>query len=190
MARVGHYELADQDFPDRIQRHRIEFPDVEILERIAADLTTAGFPESRTLRFVRQVCRWGGYYGIAERVRRDNESGVSQSFVCAWENLTRGDIVGALAEINRLKGLGRPSFASKFLRFLAPQSAPILDRIISNQTGFQLTTVGYGQLIQACHAAATQLTDVGVLNPVRSNGQWYIADIEAALYADMEKFEA
>jgi hypothetical protein len=191
MAHLGTYELADHHFPDRIQRHRLEFPDVDLLEHIAVELAQAGFPAPASLRFVRQVCRWGGYYGIAARVRNANQpEAISAAFQNAFELIGNGDLVGALVAVNALDGLGRPSFASKFIRFLAPQLAAILDQVIHRHTGFPLSADGYGQLIQACQHIATQLAEAGVVNPVRSDGRWYIADIEAAFYADMENLNA
>ncbi|MFB9985334.1 hypothetical protein ACFSQQ_09605 [Mesorhizobium kowhaii] len=190
MAHLGTYELADQLFPDRIRRHRLEYPDTEVLEHVAARLAQAEFPQAALLRFLRQVCRWGGYYGIAARVRNSNEpEAIRQAFVGARDQLGEGNVVEALGQVNALNGLGRPAFASKFLRFMAPQSAAILDRIISQHTGFPLSAVGYGQLNTACHNAAAQLANAGVHNPFRQDGVWFIADIEAAFYADMENLE-
>jgi hypothetical protein len=191
MAHLGTYELADQLFPDRIQRHRLEYPDTEVLEYVAAQLSQAQFPQAASLRFLRQVCRWGGYYGIAARVRNRNEpEAIRQTLVGARDQLAQENVVEALKEINALDGLRRPAFASKFLRFIAPQSAAILDRIISRHTGFPLSAVGYGQLIAACRNAAEQLAKSGVRNPCRQDGVWFVADIEAAFYADMENLEA
>lgn len=188
MARLGIFELPDEHFPDRIKLHRLEFPDVEILEKVAEQLVQDQFPQIASLRFLRQICRWGGYYGIAARVRNNNRpEEIVQAFSSAWQCLSKADVVGALGKINALHGLGRPSFASKFLRFLAPGQAPILDSIISERTGFPLSAIGYGQLIQACQQVIEQLAAVGVKNPVRPEGVWFIADIEAAFYADMEK---
>jgi hypothetical protein len=190
MAHLGAYGLANEHFPDRIQRHRLEFPDPEVLENAAAHLAQAEFPQTASLRFLRQVCRWGGYYGIAARVRQNNQpEAIRQAFIGAWQQLSDANVVGALGQVNTLHGLSRPSFASKFLRFLAPVQAPILDSIISKRTGFPLSAIGYGQLIQGCHHAAEQLAAAGIVNPVRPDGVWFIADIEAAFYADMEKLE-
>lgn len=191
MALLGKYELANERFPDCINRHRLEFPDVGVLESAATQLAQSAFPQPAALRFLRQVCRWGGYYGIAERVRMNNQpEAIRQAFIGARNQLADGNVVCALGHVNALHGLGRLSFASKFLRFLAPAKAPILDRIISTETGFPLSAIGYGQLIQACHRAAAELSAAGIINPVRPNGVWFVADIEAAFYADMEHFEA
>lgn len=191
MAQLGCYELSIQDFPDRILRHRLEFPDVDVLETVATQLVKADFPQAASLRFLRQVCRWGGYYGIAARVRKHNTpEAITAAFKTALGLLHKGDAASALRAINDLHSLRRPSFASKFLRFLAPQSASILDRVISHRTGIPLTPDGYEQLVRACQDVVTQLVEVGVPNPVRKNGEWFIADVEAAFYADMENFEA
>jgi hypothetical protein len=192
MVQLGRYELADHDVPDRIRRHRIEYPDTEVLEHAAAHLAQVDFGPAASLRFLRQVCRWGGYYGIAARVRNDNppEELIGQALKAAWQQLEDGSAVRALYQVNQLKGLGRPSFASKLLRFLAPRRAAILDAVICQGTGFPPSLAGYGQLIAACRHAAEQLVAAGIFNPVRPDGAWYVADIEAAFYADMENFDA
>lgn len=185
----GARELADHAFIDRLQRHRREFLDSDSLEAAAAQLAGDDFRGTR--RFLRQVCRWGGYYGIAVRVAASNpDDDIRNAFSCAHEKLERDDPVAALRAINRLRGLGRPAFASKFLRFMRPQSAAILDSVISRATGFRLNVQGYANLLQACHGAAAHLAGVGVLCPIRPNGQWYVADIEAALYADIIGLES
>jgi hypothetical protein len=191
MARLGDYRLSDKNFPNRIQRHRKEYPDTAVLESVAAELARDGFPTASCLRFLRQVCRWGGYYGIAARVRNQNApTQIAAAFKRAARLSNEGDVLAGLAAINTLRGLGRPSFASKFVRFLAPQSAPILDAVVSQGTGFPLNALGYGQLIAACQTVAEQLQAAKISNPIRQDGVWYLADIEAAFYADMEKFEA
>ena len=191
MANLGIYELADHHCPIRIQQHRLEFLGTEALEQCAANLVGNDFTQRSSLRFLRQVCRWGGYYGIAARIQQNNQTGaICQAFIGAWEQLLQENVLDALVAINALHGLGQPSFASKFLRFLAPMQAPILDRIISARTGFPLNADGYGQLIEACRDAAAHLAAAGIVNPVRPDGVWYVADIEAAFYADMENLEA
>jgi hypothetical protein len=191
MVNLGTYELADHLFPDCIRKHRLEYPDTDLLEVIAAQLAATAFPQGASLRFLRQVCRWGGYYGIAARVQQNNQPGaICQALTGAWQMISQSDPMGALEQINALHGLSRPSFASKFIRFLSPHQAPIFDRIISEQTGFSLTAAGYGLLIKACQHAAEHLAAAGIGNPVRPDGAWYIADIEAAFYADMGNLEA
>lgn len=189
MPQFGARELSDDVFIDRLQRHRREFLESASLEIVAAQLAEDDFQGSA--RFLRQVCRWGGYYGIAARVLKTNSGDAIRAAFCgAHRQLEREDALAALSEINRIRGLGRPSFASKFLRFMRPQSAAILDGLISQATGFELNAQGYANLLRACHGAAAHLADVGVPCPDRPKGRWYVADVEAALYADVVGLES
>jgi hypothetical protein len=92
--------------------------------------------------------------------------------------------MGALHEINRIKHLGRSSFASKHLRFLRPDVCPILDSIISGMLNYEFNARGYGQLSKDCLRVAKVLQAVGIPNPMhRDQGSWYAADVEMALFA-------
>jgi hypothetical protein len=43
----------------------------------------------------------------------------------------------ALAAVNQLCCLGRPSFASKHLRFLRPEHCPVLDSVLATTLGYR-----------------------------------------------------
>lgn len=190
MAHLGTYAVNDESFPRLIQKHRLEYPDTEIFENVATKLVLGGFEQNSAARFVRQICRWGGYYGVAGRVLNHNtHEDVAKALRGAWDIMSSvaPNLPDALCCINQLRHLGRPSFASKFLRFLSPTQAPILDGVISHSAGISMTVRGYGELVRQCHLAEAALVAQGIRNPVRRNGAWPIADIEAAFYASMRE---
>jgi hypothetical protein len=114
------------DFPRWHAYHLQQVPGTQQLEHDGASLLTAGFLFPQLETFIRAVCRWGGYAGIAGRILNRNT---------AHEIATRfkGTILGrdcaqpaasALVSLNHLSGLGTPSFASKHLRFIPPRHLP------------------------------------------------------------------
>jgi hypothetical protein len=193
MALLGNYELPNEQFSDMIVAHRMEFPDTAVFEDVAVSLIDSGFELNSCIRFVRQICRWGGYYGIAARVLGANQpnniqAALQESYLMLVADPPNNQ-AQALARINQLHQLGRPSFASKFLRFLCPSRAVILDRIIGENSQLPVSLNGYAQASRSCIATATTLNGIGILNPIRANGIWLAADVEAAFYANMLGFQ-
>lgn len=94
------------------------------------------------------------------------------------------DISGALQEVNFIRGLGTPSFASKHLRFLRPDICPILDSIVSKRLSYQFDGHGYQALSSDCAKIAASLQYNQVANPRHRDGDvWYIADVEMAIFS-------
>jgi Holliday junction resolvase RusA-like endonuclease len=90
----------------------------------------------------------------------------------------------ALGEVNKLHILGTPSFASKHLRFLRPDVCPVFDSVLREALPYSFDADGYDRFATDC----TQLSDIlrarGIENPrERQHGQWFAADVEAALFA-------
>jgi hypothetical protein len=86
------------------------------IEDQARHLIDDDFPENDAVRFLKDVCGWGGYAGIAGRVVHRNEPvNIRNALLTAARQLlvAEPDPAKALMAVNRLKGLGRPSFASK-----------------------------------------------------------------------------
>ena len=178
--------LQPSDFTKLVKHHPVRLSDTRELEQEASCLRAAGFPEERLASFIRKVCKWGGYAGIAGKVLKNNTLPMIQRrFVNATNALNSDtpDVQGALREINQIKGLGRPSFASKHLRFLRPDVCPVLDSIISNNLGYASDEHGYKQFSDDCLRIAETLEQHGVANPMdREGGKWFAADVEMALY--------
>jgi hypothetical protein len=185
MPRLGGHEISIERLQECQLRHRIEFPDTDVFEKAAADVIAADFPIEGSLRLLRQVCRWGGYYGIAARVVKHNDPAtIAAAFRTAYQHSRALEPDHALEELNRLRSLGRPSFASKVLRFLDPENAAILDSVVSTELQFPASPVGYADLIGQCRRVVAELSADGVPNRARAHGLWYVADVEAAFYAD------
>ena len=178
--------LQPSDFTKLVKHHPVRLSDTRELEQEASCLRAAGFPEERLASFIRKVCKWGGYAGIAGKVLKNNTLPMIQRrFVNATNALNSDtpDVQGALREINQIKGLGRPSFASKHLRFLRPDVCPVLDRTISKHLQYPLDEYGYKQFSDDCLRIAETLQQHGVSNPMgRESGKWFAADVEMALF--------
>ena len=166
--------------------HFTTIPNTRNIEVSAITLIQSGFPDDLIQNFVRSVCRWGNYEGLAGRIlRRNSLNEIRNAFIEAIERLSiiPIDFSGALASINRLDGLGTPSFASKHLRFLNPKNCPVYDSILDESLPYSFDPQGYARFAQDCSLLADELMRLNVPNPfLERNGNWYVADVEAALF--------
>ena len=144
------------------------------------------FPKADVVDFVRRVCAWGGYSGVSGRVLKRNDLvQIRRSVSEAVAHLTVAtpDIASALYTINRLKGLGRLSFASKHLRFLCPELCPVFDSFLQSALPYSFDVAGYARFASDCRRLAAELTRLAVRNPwPERNGRWLAADAEASMY--------
>jgi hypothetical protein len=153
------------------------------------------FGPKRLEKFIRGVCDWGNYPGIAERVIKNNHPlQIRKAFQGAVACLRKPvpDPVNALAALNQLHGLGQPSFASKHLRFLRPDICPVLDdgrictaswRYAPSVLGYTYDSHGYRDWVRDCKRISRRLQRLGISNPVkRPSGHWYAADVDAGLW--------
>jgi len=86
--------------------------------------------------------------------------------------------------MNVLNGLGSPSFASKHLRFLRPEVAPVFDSVLHKALPYSPDPTGYAEFGRDCTLLAEALTARGIPNAFqRKDARWFAADVEAALYA-------
>lgn len=184
---VGHGSLPYREFPGLLQAHLDVVADTDVLERSGHRLLSTGFPEVELVEFIRAVCRWGGWAGIAGRVRRDNTTDqIRAAFTRAGQELGRRspDLALAMGAINRIKGLGKPSYASKQLRFLCPERCPILDNMFAKDLGYTYDVDGYAELADDLAMLARALEANAIPNPRdRPNGRWFAGDVDMALFA-------
>jgi len=97
----------------------------------------------------------------------------------------------ALEELNGLDGLGTPSFASKHLRFLRPLTCPVLDAILRDCLPYRFNPTGYAEFARDCTEVADALNARGVANPHPERPtRWFVADVEAALFAHARDWSA
>lgn len=176
-----------EDFGRLAERHLQEVSRTAELEANGTALLEGGFPNTLLSEFVKGVCRWGGYTGIAARVLRDNTlSDIREALQSACNALTVGRFhhAAALSKVNGLKHLGGVSFASKHLRFLRPDLCPVMDSVIREALPYAHNPLGYAEFARDCMALAHELGKRQVPNPWKRDGcRWYPADVEAALYA-------
>ncbi len=175
------------DFEALALAHFREVPDTAVVEGEGRRLAADDFPEEAVADFVKHVCYWGGYAGVWGRVLRDNDSGtVRTALVEARHHLGKAspDLIAALTSVNRLKGLGGVSFASKHLRFLCPQLCPVFDSYLAAALPYPFDRNGYASFAADCRWLGQVLTERGAANPWPSrDGQWFAADVEAAVFS-------
>lgn len=179
-------------FPELLRLHLERTRGTVELEMRARDLAAAGFAPAYLEAFVRDVCTWGGYSGIAGRVLGNNSTAELAArfrhahMELAADRLGHENVGAALRELNRIKGLGTPSFASKHLRFLSPEQCPILDRLIATTCGYPFSVAGYERYAQDCAAIARVLEEEGIGSSFPgSPGDWRAADVDAAVFASI-----
>jgi hypothetical protein len=167
--------------------HFRQVPGTSAVEAEARQLVVDGVPELAVADFVKHVCYWGGYSGVWGRVVRDNtRRAIREALVEAMRHLDRvpPSLVGALASVNRVKGLGQVSFASKHLRFLRPDLCPVFDSYLQAALPYPYDPIGYASFAEDCRRLGQVLTERGAINPWPSrDGKWFAADVEAAVFS-------
>ena len=180
---AGAQAIPFADFPRWHAHHLQRVAGTQQLEHDGAALLAAGFPFPQLRTFIRAVCHWGGYAGIAGRILNRNTaqditarfSGTTPAFACAQP------AASALVSLNHLSDLGTPSFASKHLRFIRPDICPVLDSLLSQSLGYRFTAAGYQSFSTDCCSAAVQLSAAGVALP--TGNPWRAADVEMSIFA-------
>jgi len=179
-------KIALADFPRLVNAHLRQYLDTQQLEELGQELVMGGFSDETLEPFIRRVCDWGGYVGIAGRVFKNNVlADIRRHFEQAITALHQDipDLKAALQAINTIKGLGQPSFSSKQLRFLFPDRCPILDSV-TRTLGYRYTADGYVQFATDCATVARALETAAIPNPRnRLNNRWFVGDIDMALFA-------
>jgi hypothetical protein len=179
--------LALETFPELLGIFLGHEADTLEIEQSGLVLCQQDFASQELVQeFVRRVCGWGNYPGIAGRVLRNNspeQIAVSLHGAAMALHSQNPDVGTALQRINALFGLGQVSFASKHLRFLSPKLCPVLDSIISARMFYPQGIGGYQRFAGWCQMVAGILTAENIDHPaVCRQGRWYAADVEASLY--------
>lgn len=177
-------------FPSLLRAHMRKFTNTMEIEESGWLLSKSDFRKEDISKFIKDVCLWGRYAGVAGRVIKRNELGLIRSaFRGALSHLESAQpcLASALKEVNRVKALGKVSFASKHLRFLKPEICPVYDSVLANAFPYPFTPHGYAQFSADCLCIANALREAGIDNPNnRESGAWYCSDVEAALYAHVK----
>lgn len=174
------------DFPGLMSKHQEQFPGVSVLENEASQLILGNFAFPAIGSYIRNVCKWGNFAGVGGRVIKNNtEVEIQRAFEDAYTFISgeRADVSAALSRLNRLHGLGTPSFASKHLRFLKPELCPVYDAILTDKLPYPFTPAGYAVFSNDCQEIAAKLNSANIGNPARPTNLWVAADVEAAMFA-------
>jgi hypothetical protein len=180
--------LSSAEFPDLLRWHYEEGYDPRQIERQALNLADSDSPIEQTAEFVRAVCAWGNYRGVAGRVLKNNKADViASAFRSALALLKQDMVAEALCHVTDLRGLGI-SFGSKHLKFLDPARAVVLDSIISGRLGYPLTIDGYIEFLADCHALLEKVTAANVEYPFSHHQPgWRVSEMEMVIFAKLRK---
>jgi len=174
-------------FESLAREHSLRVSDTSDIEAEARQFAADGIPELAVAGFVKRVCDWGGYSGVWGRILRDNNSrAIREALVEAMRHLNEAppNLVAALASVNRVKGLGQVSFASKHLRFLRPDLCPVFDSYLQAALPYPSDLNGYASFAADCRRLGQVLAERGAFNPWPSrDGRWFAADVEAAVFS-------
>ena len=119
-------------------------------------------------------------------LKNNTSKSIEYAFRSAYECLFArepAEIDQALVYINGIRGLGKPSFASKHLRFIAPSLCLVYDAILTDKLPYAFTPRGYKEFAQDCASIASSVNNARITNPQRSDGSWKVADVESAIFA-------
>jgi hypothetical protein len=101
-------------------------PTTDQLEQHAVRYVAGRYQPDETADFVKAVCWWGNYAGVAGKVlRRNTSTTIADALRRGRDHVVAGRPAQAIASVIALEGLG-VSFGSKHLRFLAPAHAVVL----------------------------------------------------------------
>jgi len=180
---VGGHNIPFDNFPEWHAHHLNRVNNTQQLEQDGAQLIQDGFPFTNLEQFIRQVCRWGGYPGIAGRVLNKNRpQEIIQRFTDAIQAFAFAQpAAAALESLNHLTDLGTPSFASKHLRFLRPDICPVLDRLLSTDLGYPFSPTGYQEMSDDCIEIGNLITTQ--VGPVEEGRPWGASDVEMSIFA-------
>lgn len=172
------------DFPKWIKIHQENLSKTEVLEQAGSNLVTAWDGKSWPLlfEFIKGVLVWGKVTRGWNRVFYGNYSNtVCRRFSYAIDALNQEDIASALNRLDKISGFGL-SIASKHLRFLNPDLCPVLDDVLRKHLGYSESTAGYLEFCDDLRAVRDAL-NLQIKNPIRTAGNWKIADVESAIFS-------
>ena len=173
------------EFPKLLRAHLDSAIATGEIEKLGANYVTTDFPVVKTEEFVRQVCHWGNYDGVAGKVLQNNELGfVADRFREATRALDDGNPAAAIAAVTEITGLA-VSFGSKHLKFLNPDRAVVLDRIISERLGYRRTAADYAEIVAECVTIRDLLNEAGIDRP--PEGAWRVSDVEMAIFMGLKE---
>lgn len=172
------------DYAIHLQSHVSQYPKTSVVEKIGKQYVANGFPIATTEEFVREVCRWGNYPGVAGKVLKANDLSVVRDYLCsAHHKITSNDPRGAIEAVTSIKCLA-VSFGSKHLKFIAPDHAVVLDSVISERLGYPRDARGYADFLKDCFSIRDMLNSASIpATPKRPT--WRVSDVEMAIFMSL-----
>jgi hypothetical protein len=177
------------EMPDLLRESRQRDPLTRILTKFAENFVKKDLPVRKTFLFVRAVNAWGGLRGanpskIWEQNKDNNFSELQKRLVEAMALIQSDKPKEAIAVLQNLDGIGI-SFGSKYLRFLCPNHAVVLDQKIRDRTDLREKSEDYEKFVRICQKIrsalqSTEMSHLGMLH-------WRLADVEASIFMAIAK---
>lgn len=175
-----------RDFPTLLQAHLDGEPTTSEIEQLGANYVAGGFRSEDTENFVRAVCRWGNYPGVAGKVLKHNDlKFIRDQLQKAHAKIAASDPGAAIQSVTSIKCLA-VSFGSKHLKFLCPDGAVVLDKIISERLGYLRTPEGYVEFLNDCCAIRDVLNEAKIAAS-KQRPEWRVCDVEMAIFIKLRK---
>lgn len=129
------------------------------------------------------IADWGGnQYNIKAKIQAQNTNASIQSMTRqAIQDLNTSNWRSALQSLKRVHWWGL-TYSTKTLRFIRPQDHPAFDSLLRSgikALSLKGTDASYGRFIDLCTHIRRQAPSPGP----RSDGSWWLADVEMALFA-------
>jgi hypothetical protein len=170
--------------PGLLKESRRRDPLTRILTRFTRDFVKLDLPVEKTFLFVRAVNAWGGLRGdnpskIWEENSKENFATFRKNLVQGMQLIRAGEPEKAIKVITNRSGVGI-SFGSKYLRFLCPDYAVVLDERIRKRTDIPNDPIEYAKFVEVCKQIRDKLKEREIC---RLGLQvWRLADVEAAIF--------
>jgi len=179
------FELSS--FPEMLNSHGNNFEDTLKMEERYKKLISSPIDDFHSIAiFIKDVCKWGNYAGISGKVLKHNTEEKIIAVFEAVRSVLRSknpDLALALYRLNTIHGLGKPSFASKHLRFMLPKECPVYDRILTDVLPYSFDPTGYASFSKDCKSLSKELCSRKIKNPIRQSVTWHASDVEAAIFS-------
>lgn len=173
-------DLSPSELPGLLERHAKEYPGAPALEQLGRATIAKGIQQREAIAFIEAVVRWGGGQRFVGRLLDQNSPDqITKAIIEANDLLESGQAAAAVSRLQKLKYLGQ-SFASKVARFLNPDAAIILDRVIRGALGYRENQDGYQEFLDDCEAILSLLA--------RAYPRLRVCDVEAAIFAKIQGY--
>lgn len=177
-------QISFHQFPVLFDKHWNGDPSTRSVEKYGADFVCNGMPADLLFGFVRMVVGWGGDGRVGTNFMRRNATRlieVHEEFLKCDVALKINDLEEAIKIMKGIPGLGI-SYASKLLKFLAPDQAVVLDSHIETGLGYKRTLEGYLEFASNCRDWANVLNTKGIKCSRSQAGTWRVSDVEMAIF--------